>query len=379
MRNLHLSFIFYKPTPYHNTLLNYFSNKENISINVYYLVKYTHHHSWKIDYPTYNCIFIENYRILWESIRNLINIKPDIVLIAGFFNPICLLYFLFFKLFSIRFATWGDVPRLNRKRNWLKRAVRKIIFRWIYNNAAAILTMGQVGIDAFKAMGFQNKKLGNLPLSIDPDEALRVDDKTKQVAQELKAHFAPHGEIIFLGAGQLISRKCYDLAIRSFHQALSQSSHQQAVILFAGDGPEKCAFKRLAEELGVGDKVHFLGWCQPEEMRAIYCAGDVFIHPASWEPYGAVILEAMSWGLPVLASDQTMAALDRVVQGRSGFIHAVGDMSALSDHIKYFLDDPTRISLMGRKARNTAENWPLSRCVRPIVDLLMSCPESEKK
>lgn len=370
MRHFNLSFIFSKPTPYHNTLLNYLSNKPNITIEVYYLRKYTHHHPWEIDDSTYDCIFINNYRMLWNSIRHFIKDKPDLVLVAGFFNPTCLLLLFFFKLFRVRFANWGDVPELNKKRFWLKSAIRMIILRWIYSNADAILTMGQVGIDAYKTMGVPNKKLRNLPLAIDLDDASLPDEQTKQKAQAFKVRYAPQGEMIFIGAGQLIPRKGYDLTLRAFRQALSQSANEKAVLFLAGDGPEKAALERLATELRIADKVHFLGWCQPEEMKAIYYSSDVFIHPASWEPYGAVILEAMSWGLPVLASDQTMAAVDRVVHGESGFIHKVGDTAALSAQIQYFLDDPTRISFMGTKARSTAEQWPLSRCLQPLLDLL---------
>lgn len=248
--------------------------------------------------------------------------------------------------------------------------MRVIFLRWIYQNAAAIFTMGQVGLDAYTTMGFPSKKLGNLPLIVDPDDFLTLNDDIMESATEIQRQFAQNGEIIFVGAAMLVAPKKYDLAIQAFHEALLHSSNQKAVMLIAGEGPERSNLQDLALRLGLGDKVHFLGWRQPQEMKSLYHAADVFIHPSAWDAYGAVILEAMVWGLPVLASDQTMAAVDRVVPGENGFIHEVGDTVALSAQIQYFLDDPARISFMGAKARATAEQWPVSRCVQPILDSL---------
>jgi glycosyltransferase involved in cell wall biosynthesis len=160
------------------------------------------------------------------------------------------------------------------------------------------------------------------------------------------------------------------LAIKAFKQALSMSLSPRTVLLVAGDGPQKVELQDLIEQLDLSGHVHLLGWCQPPEIKALLSISNILVHPALWDPYPNVILEAIAWRLPVLASDQTMSAVDRVKPGLSGFIHHVGDVTELAKQMAYFLENPAEIKKMGARARLTAEEWPASRNVQTILDLV---------
>jgi len=107
-------------------------------------------------------------------------------------------------------------------------------------------------------------------------------------------------------------------------------------------------------------------------MEAIFLAAEVLVHPALWDPYPVAVLEAMAWGLPVLASDQTMAAVDRVGPGESGFLHRVGDVSGLARDMAYLLGHRERVREMGRQARQTAAQWPVDRLAQTVLELVRS-------
>lgn len=297
------------------------------------------------------------------------NDKPDLIVIAGIYHPKLILAHVLVKLFKVRFAEWGDVPRLDIKKPLFKRVLRFMVLQWIHKNAWAVLSMGHPGLNASKMQGCPENRLRNLPCSVDLEIPQNLDQTTKEQAALLKQRWAPGDEIIFLSAGRVAMEKGYEVALQALARAMAQRPKKRAVLLIAGEGPGRPRLQERANRLGLGNHVHFLGWCQPEDMKALYYVSEVLIHPALWEPFGVVILEAMAWGLPVHASEQTMAAANRVQHGESGFIHPVGDSAALAEHMLYFLNDPAQIAIMGAKARQTAEQWPVSRCVQTILDL----------
>jgi len=366
----HIFFLLTERTPYHDILLEDLRNSGN-KIEIYYLRMPNQIRPWEFDPSTNSAQYCSTYHQLFSIfITNLIKYKPDIVIIAGYSNFKFIFSYLIMKAFNIPFSFWGDIPRQDIKRPFIKRNVRGLILKWIFANARHVLVMGAPGIEIFKALGCPVTKLRELPYTVDTDLPLNLDDQTEKQATALKRRYAPQGEILFLCAGRLAPIKAYDVALKAVAKVLPQHPDHKPVLLIAGDGPQRQELQELAINLGISRQIHFLGWTQPQEMNQLFYAADAFIQPSEFEPFGVAVLEAMSWGLPVLASDRTMAALDRVKPGESGFIHHVGNFEELAHHLKYLLEDRSRIDRMGAKARLAAEQWPVSRCVQTILDLL---------
>lgn len=101
---------------------------------------------------------------------------------------------------------------------------------------------------------------------------------------------------IILFAGWLIKRKRVDLLIG----ALPFLSGVTAVLI--GEGPELHSLKRQADELGVSDRVHFMGLKSPDDMPYYFSAADLLVLPSEREGWANVLLEALACGTPVVAS-----------------------------------------------------------------------------
>jgi glycosyltransferase involved in cell wall biosynthesis len=373
MKNKKVSLVFLERTPYHDILINSLKKSNMINLKVYYLRQKSQKRPWDFDYgetgiKSYYC---HTYRSYFNNfIRDLTNDKPDLVIIAGYYHPKLFLSLIFMKMLKIRFAEWADVPNQDILKPQFKKTLRSIILKWIYSNAHAVMAMGQPGIDVNKKDGCPEYKLRNFPCAVDLEIPTQIDQGIIEQADSLKKRLAPEGEIIFLSAGRLAPIKGYELTLQAFARVLSKCPSKKAVLLFAGDGPRRVALQELAARLRISNQVHFLGWCQSEEMKPLYYLSDILIHPALWEPFGVAVLEAMAWSMPVLASNRTMAALDRIRHGENGFIHEVGDVAALADHMMFFLNNPKQIAIMGSRARQTAEQWPASRYVQTVLDLV---------
>jgi glycosyltransferase involved in cell wall biosynthesis len=78
----------------------------------------------------------------------------------------------------------------------------------------------------------------------------------------------------------------------------------------------------------------------------------------------------MAAGLAVIASDATAAALDRIDDGRNGFIHRSGDVETLAAALRRATADRDALGRIRAEARATAERWPVSRGVTLLRELL---------
>ncbi len=129
-----------------------------------------------------------------------------------------------------------------------------------------------------------------------------------------------------------------------------------AHVLIVGSGPERTALTEKAESLGLSHQIRFLGEVADEELRALYCACDLFVLPSitRQEAFGVVQAEAMALGKPVI-STKLGTGVDWVNQHRkTGLVVAPGDVAALHDAIAELVADPAKRAAFGRAGADRA-------------------------
>jgi glycosyltransferase involved in cell wall biosynthesis len=124
--------------------------------------------------------------------------------------------------------------------------------------------------------------------------------------------------------------------------------HPRLQIAIGGEGPDRDSLRAAAHAAGVAAAVHFLG--PTDDPASLLRGADVFVHPSWAESFPYVILEAMSAGLPILASDVGGIA-EAVVDGESGLLVPSGDSRALGDALLGLLADAELRSRLGTAAR----------------------------
>ncbi len=142
-------------------------------------------------------------------------------------------------------------------------------------------------------------------------------------------------------------------------------------LLVRGDGPERAALEGRAVELGVSDRVRFLGAGTREDVLALFRAVDVALLTSAWENLPHTLLEALAAGTPVIAT--AVGGIPEVVRdGENGLLVPPGDADALVAAIDRVVhDDVLRASLAAAAAPSVeelAEPRILSRIVQAIVD-----------
>jgi glycosyltransferase involved in cell wall biosynthesis len=141
-------------------------------------------------------------------------------------------------------------------------------------------------------------------------------------------------------------------------QALAPVLHdcQQVDAWIVGDGPQRPALEALTWDLGVSERIKFLGY--RSDARALMSDVDVVVHVPEYEGFGLVVLEAMSAGRPVVVNDSPGALSEIVVAGETGMVVPSGDGQALAEAIRQLVNNPgERDRLGGRGRARCAEHF----------------------
>ncbi|MFH1680682.1 MAG: N-acetyl-alpha-D-glucosaminyl L-malate synthase BshA [Candidatus Eisenbacteria bacterium] len=126
-----------------------------------------------------------------------------------------------------------------------------------------------------------------------------------------------------------------------------------ARLLLVGDGPERVPCRILAEELGVQDRIHFLG--NRIAVPRILALADLLLLPSTVESFGLVALEAMASGVPVVGYDG--GGLPEVVRnGVDGLLAPLGDLERMIEMTLELLQNPARRREMSGAARARASD-----------------------
>jgi len=155
-----------------------------------------------------------------------------------------------------------------------------------------------------------------------------------------------HTSLTILAVGRLSSDKDRDMLLDAFARIASPAS-APALLKMAGDGPLREHLAAKALQLGVYDRVVFMGSLSYEKVVAEYGTADIFVQSSKNEGFPNALLEAMSYGLPAVSTD-VPGAVDVIEVGVSGLLSPVGDSAALAKNLERLLNDASLRERMGK-------------------------------
>ncbi len=139
-----------------------------------------------------------------------------------------------------------------------------------------------------------------------------------------------------------------------------------AKLVMVGDGPEKEVAEQLCDELGIANKVIFLG--NSNEIDRILCFSDLFLLPSESESFGLAALEAMINKVPVISSNAGgIPEVNR--HGITGFLSNVGDVDDMVANALYILQDEKLLELFKENARKVALEFDILK-VLPLYEAI---------
>ncbi len=166
---------------------------------------------------------------------------------------------------------------------------------------------------------------------------------------ELRRHFACAGEKILIHISNFRPVKRVHDVVEIFHRV---NMALPARLLLVGDGPEGPAVHHQVRDLGIAERVSFLG--KQERVVELLSMSDLCLLPSEKESFGLVALEAMACEVPVIAS--TAGGIpETVTDGETGFLFQVGQVAEMAAKAIDVLNNPEQLREMGQKARIDAQ------------------------
>jgi colanic acid/amylovoran biosynthesis glycosyltransferase len=180
----------------------------------------------------------------------------------------------------------------------------------------------------------------------------------------------PDGAWRCVQACRLIAKKGLATSLRAF--AEFSRAFPRATFTIAGEGPQREELLAIATNLGVADRVYFLGFLPQEKLRALYAESHLFLHPSELGPDGDQegvpnsMLEAMATGLPVLATRHG-GIPEAVDDGVSGRLVAERDADALANAmLALAMDAPGYAQMSSAAAAGVRQRFDLAQQARVL-------------
>jgi len=168
-------------------------------------------------------------------------------------------------------------------------------------------------------------------------EPLVVEDSEKALLRH-EYGVVENARILF-ALGRLIPKKGFTDLLDAFAMLPREIGGRPSVLMLAGDGPLMEDLKSRSRELGLEDRVKFLGWQDPPDR--FYALADLFVCPSRHEPLGNVILEAWNHAVPVV-STRSDGATELIEDGSTGLLCDCKDAAGMAAALRQLLEAPAR-------------------------------------
>jgi glycosyltransferase involved in cell wall biosynthesis len=241
----------------------------------------------------------------------------------------------------------------NRRDRDLRSRLRRALQSRMYRRADALIAVSEEVKAALCTIpGVRAERVHVVHSGIDPRP--RVGAEERAALARKHAALVASGSPILVSAGRLVESKGHDLVIETLPALVRE--HPRIALWIAGDGPRKASLAERARELGVGDRVHWLG--NRDDLSELFALADVFVTGTRFEGLGLAAAEAQQAGLAV-AGFRVSGIRDVVVDGETGVLVADGDVSALGGAIRALLADPARRARLGAAGRVHAARFEI--------------------
>ncbi len=177
-------------------------------------------------------------------------------------------------------------------------------------------------------------------------------------------HQEKNNQPLVIGAmGRFVAKKGFKVLLQAL--AILKSRGLNFICLLAGDGEEVHALRELTTTLNLKQDVQFIGWVEDKEK--FYPKLDIFCLPSLDEPFGIVLLEAMSYGLPIISTN-TIGPLE--IFSNQTFLATKGDEQDLAAKLTLLLQDKDLRHQLGSENYQKVQAYSMQKVGKTLTTIL---------
>lgn len=231
--------------------------------------------------------------------------------------------------------------------------VNKTLFKWAEMNMAhytdALITMNNEDYNA--AQKFKLRNNGNIyfvpGVGVDTKQ-FRIDSVDSAGLKNSLGLM--ENDTILIAMGDLIARKNYGASIK----AIAKARNKNLKFLICGKGPELDSLKKLASKMNLENQIHFLGF--RKDIKELMTIADIFLFSSYQEGLPRSMMEAMSAGLPCIASE-VRGNVDLIEEGKGGYLCKPDDIEEFARTINLVSEDSKMRRKMGKSNLETIKKF----------------------
>jgi glycosyltransferase involved in cell wall biosynthesis len=224
---------------------------------------------------------------------------------------------------------------------------------------AFISVADAVKADAVKYAHADPKNIYTVHNAIDPKQFYFIDD-IEQLRSVRSKYRLPEKYIVWVG--QIDGRKNVKRLLQAFAQVAGEFPHNLVIVGEQRRGGEEEL--SVINELGIADRVNFIGWVQHDDLPAIYRMADLFSFPSRYEGFGIPLVEAMACGCPIVTANT--CSPPEVVDGAALLVDPY-DVAAIAEAMRMVLRDRSLREKMIARGLERAKDFSWDKCARQVL------------
>jgi len=217
------------------------------------------------------------------------------------------------------------------------------VYKRLFGNGDLFTYNSEATRERILALGCPSERMVKLPMGINTDRIAFAERKVSGDEQ-----------INILSVGRLIEMKGREYAIKAVTKIIGKFPNVRYNIV--GDGPLRESLEKLINDLGSAHAISLLGWVGSDKLDSLYKSSHIFLHPSvkagdgNMEGQGVVLLEAMAYGLPFVATNHG-AFCETVGAGFSDMLVPERDVDALAERLEYLITNRQTWPGLGKNGR----------------------------
>lgn len=331
-------------------------------------------------YPSSNIVFLKRIESQYSNIEGAYYLSDDLNSVSDYFTvgrklyqvialekPDALISFL--PLANIFTAVLGKILgvkiRIASQRNppYIYGKIVRLVDRFIGSRGyyTANVCNSQAGMDAFSSYPTDYRRLLSVINNcVEPVDTL-LDKQSCRSGFQMGTN-----EIVLTCVGRLHDQKNHRLLIESLQYI------PNAKLYLAGDGPLRTQLEVLVDDLGLNSRVCFMGDLDRAQVKKLLCASDIFVIPSKYEGLSNSLIEAMSYGLPIVFSN--IPSFTSFLKNDDGTYAGVlvenNDSIELSDKVNLLINNEPQRKYYGQQAIEKTKELTAEKMTEKFIQLL---------
>jgi glycosyltransferase involved in cell wall biosynthesis/GT2 family glycosyltransferase len=368
-----LTVVLPEPTPYRTPLLDRVAARPEVELTVVYAGASVQRRTWATG-TQHRSVVLEGrlvpgaYRVVRHEypvtpgvFAALADSEPDLVVVSGWSTFASQAAAAWCRRHRVPYVLLVESNERDARPGW-RRAIKEVVVPPVVRGAAEVLVVGSLAREAMLERGVDPAKISVFADTVDVEAFGRQVDGLASRRDALRSELGVRpDDVVVLSVGRLAPEKGHDTLIR----AAALAADARIVVVLAGAGPERERLEALGAELGV--RLVLAPQIPWERIAERYAIADVFALLSRHEPWGVVVNEAASAGLPLLLSDRVGAAFDLLEDGRNGTLVPADDPNAAAAALQRLVDDPAWRKAAGAVSRKLVRSWGYEPSIENLV------------